>query len=177
MHITVYLGSSPGNDPKLIDAARALGTWIGTHGHTLVYGGARLGLMNELADSVLRCGGRVIGVMPRFFVDKGRAHTGLSELIVTRDMPERKTKMIALGDAFLAFPGGFGTFEEITEVMDRVVLGHLSAPCMLYDLDGYYAGLNAQLRHAVTMGLASEEALQKVRFVRSLAEIESILNP
>ena len=175
MNITVYLGSSPGNDPKLAAAARALGAWIGANGHTLVYGGAGLGLMNELADSVLHSGGRVIGVMPRFFVEAGRAHENLSELIVTADMSARRAKMIALGEAFLAFPGGFGTLEEIAEVMSKVVLGHLHAPCILYDLDGYYTGLYSQLRHAVDTGLASEEALSKIRFVKSLDEIAAML--
>ena len=175
MHITVYLGSNPGNDPRLAAAVRALGAWIGKSGHTLVYGGAGLGLMNELANSVLLSGGRVIGVMLQFFVDANRAHDGLTELIVTADMSERKAKMIALGDAFLAFPGGFGTLEEIAEVMSKVVLGHLSAPCILYDLDGYYTGLKTQLLHAVETGLASEQALSRIRFVRSLEEIQAIL--
>lgn len=175
MRITVYLGSNPGNDPGLLTAVEALGAWIGKSGHTLVYGGARSGLMRALADSVLQAGGRVIGVMPRFFVDEGRAYERLTELIVTEDMSERKAKMIALGDAFLAFPGGFGTLEEIAEVMSKVVLKHLDAPCILYDLDGYYTGLKTQLSHAVETGLASKEALEKIRFVKTLDEIRELL--
>ena len=175
MNITVYLGSSPGNDPRFSAAVRELGAWIGNSGHTLVYGGAGLGLMKELADSTLQNGGRVIGVMPQFFVDADRAHDALSELIVTADMSARKAKMIALGDAFIAFPGGFGTLEEIAEVMSKVVLGQLAAPCILYDLDGYYKGLREQLSHAVETGLASKEALSRIRFVQSLDGIKAIL--
>ena len=175
MRITVYLGSNPGNDPRLKEAVEELGAWIGKQGHTLVYGGARSGLMRALADSVIHTGGRVIGVMPRFFIDEGRAYDRLTELIVTKDMSSRKAKMIALGDAFLAFAGGFGTLEEITEVMSKVVLGHLDAPCMLFDLDGYYTGLKTQLLHAVETGLASEEALSRIRFVKTLGEIKAIL--
>lgn len=175
MNITVYLGSNPGNDPRFPTAVQALGAWIGKSGHTLVYGGAGLGLMNELANSVLQNGGRVIGVMPKFFVDEGRAHGSLSELIVTNDMSERKAKMIALGDAFLAFPGGFGTLEEIAEVMSKVVLGHVDAPCILYDLNGYYSGLKEQLLHAVETGLAAKETLSRIRFVQTLDEIKAIL--
>ena len=175
MRITVYLGSNPGNDPRLTEAVRELGAWIGKSGHTLVYGGARFGLMRALADSVLQAGGRVIGVMPRFFVDEGRAHDKLTELIVTEDMSSRKAAMIALGDAFLAFAGGFGTLEEITEVLSKVALGQLDAPCMLYDLDGYYTGLKTQLLHAVETGLASEATLSRIRFVKTLDEIKAIL--
>ena len=85
------------------------------------------------------------GVEPQFFIDSEVQYDGLTRLIVTQDMTERKTRMIELGDAFIAFPGGTGTLEEITEVMSKVSLGHLDAPCILYDLDGYYAGLKALL--------------------------------
>ena len=94
---------------------------------------------------------------------------------VQTDMTERKTRMIELGDAFIAFPGGTGTLEEITEVMSKVSLGHLDAPCILYDLDGYYAGLKALLAHMVEMGLSSPERQSGIYFVKNLDEIKSIL--
>ena len=100
---------------------------------------------------------------------------GLTRLIVTQDMTERKTRMIELGDAFIAFPGGTGTLEEIAEVMSKVSLGHLDAPCILYDLDGYYAGLKALLAHMVEMGLSSPERQSGIYFVKNLDEIKSIL--
>ena len=117
MNITVYLGANAGNDPALAEAVRELGSWIGANGHRLVYGGSRSGLMGQLAQSALDAGGTVTGVEPQFFVQQELQHDGLTELIVTKDMTERKTKMIELGDAFIAFPGGTGTLEEISEIM------------------------------------------------------------
>lgn len=116
MNITVYLASSTGNDPKFEAAVKELGTWIGASGNTLIYGGSKTGLMGELAQSVLQAGGKVIGVEPQFFVEEEYQYEGLTQLIVTKDMAERKTKMIELGDAFIAFPGGVGTLEEVSEI-------------------------------------------------------------
>ena len=175
MNITVYLGANEGNDPALKQAVQELGRWIGESGSALVYGGSRCGLMGEIAESTLNAGGEVTGVEPEFFVQGELQHEGLTELIVTKDMTERKTKMIALGDAFIAFPGGTGTLEEIAEVMSKVSLGHLDAPCILYDLDGYYAGLKALLAHMVKMGLSSPERQSGIYFVKNLDEIKSIL--
>ena len=175
MKITVYLGASEGNDPALKTAVQELGRWIGQSGNALVYGGSRSGLMGLLADSVLAAGGQVTGVEPRFFVEQELQHNGLTELIVTENMAQRKAKMIELGDAFVAFPGGTGTLEEITEVMSKVSLGHLDAPCILYDLDGYYAGLKALLAHMVKMGLSSPERQSGIYFAKELDEIKSIL--
>ena len=175
MNITVYLGANAGNDPALAEAVRELGSWIGANGHRLVYGGSRSGLMGQLAQSALDAGGTVTGVEPQFFVQQELQHDGLTELIVTKDMTERKAKMIELGDAFIAFPGGTGTLEEIAEVMSKVSLGHLDAPCILYDLDGYYAGLKALLAHMVEMGLSSPERQSGIYFVKNLDEIKSIL--
>ena len=113
MNITVYLGANAGNDPALRDAVRALGRWIGESGNALVYGGSKNGLMGALAESVLAAGGRATGVEPQVFVDQGFLYDELTELIVTRDFPERKVKMLELGDAFIAFPGGTGTLEDL----------------------------------------------------------------
>lgn len=175
LSITVYLGSNPGTDPALTEAVRELGTWIGSEGHSLVYGGSKCGLMGELAESVLSAGGEVTGVEPRFFVKAGLVYDDITSLIVTKDMEERKRIMIDQGDAFIAFPGGTGTLEEIAEVMSKVVLGHLDAPCILYNLNGYYDGLKAQLSHMIEMGLASEEILQRIHFVDDLDGIKAIL--
>lgn len=174
MNITVYLGANPGNDPALREAVRALGRWIGESGNALVYGGSKSGLMGELAQSVLDAGGDVTGVEPQFFIDECLQCDGLTELIVTRDMSERKAKMIELGDAFIAFPGGTGTLEEITEVMSKVSLRHLDAPCILYNLNGYYNHLRLQLRHMVDMGLSAPERLENIHFAASLQEIKDI---
>ena len=175
MHITVYLGANEGNDPALGQAVQALGQWIGRNGITLVYGGSKTGLMGRLAKSALEAGGEVIGVEPQFFMDEGVQYEGLTELIVTRDMTARKEKMIALGDAFIAVPGGTGTLEEITEVMSKVALKQLDAPCILYNLNGYYNDLKALLRHMIEKGLSSEDRQQGIYFAEDLAQIRKIL--
>lgn len=175
MNITVYLGANEGNDPLLKKAVRELGMWIGKNGHTLVYGGSKSGLMGELAESVLRAEGKVIGVEPQFFIDAGYVYDAITELIVTKDMSERKAKMIELGDAFIAFPGGTGTLEEITEVMSKVSLKHLEAPCILYNLNGYYDSLKALLDHMTDMGLSSAEKQEGIYFADNLDEVRNLL--
>ena len=175
MNITVYLGANEGNDPALGRAVRELGQWIGGNGHTLVYGGSENGLMGEIAKSVLASGGKAIGVEPQFFIDAGYEYDGLTELIVTKDMAERKGKMIELGDAFIALPGGTGTLEEITEVMSKVSLKHLDAPCILYNLNGYYDDLKALLAHMIEKGLSSPERQEGIYFAEDLAQIRAML--
>lgn len=158
MNVTVYLGANYGTDPTLQTTVAELGQWIGKNGHTLVYGGSASGLMGVLARSVMAAGGPVIGVEPQFFIDEGYELDGLTQLIVTQDMTERKAKMIELGDAFIAFPGGTGTLEEITEVMSKVSLKHLDAPCILYNLNNYYDSLKALLDHMIETGLSTPPA-------------------
>ena len=175
MNITVYLGANEGNDPALGRAVHELGQWIGGNGHTLVYGGSKTGLMGEIAKSVLDAGGTVTGVEPQFFMDEGFQYDGLTELIVTKDMAERKTKMIQLGNAFIAFPGGTGTLEEIAEVMSKVSLKQLDAPCILYNLNGYYDDLKALLGHMIEKGLSSPERQEGIYFAEDLTQIRAIL--
>lgn len=176
MNITVYLGANEGNDPGLRKAVEELGTWIGSSGNALVYGGSRSGLMGALADSVLLSGGAVTGVEPRCFIESEFQHDGLTELIVTEDMAERKRKMIELGDAFIAFPGGTGTLEEIAEVMSKVSLKHLDAPCILYNLNGYYHALQVLLEQMIEKGLSSEARQEGIYFAESLDQIRRILS-
>ena len=176
MNITVYLGANEGNDPFLKEAVRELGAWIETNGNTLVYGGSKSGLMGELAESVLQAGGKVIGVEPQFFIEAGLVYDEITELITTKDMSERKAKMIELGDVFIAFPGGTGTLEEITEVMSKVSLKHLDAPCILYNLNGYYDSLKQLLEHMIEMDLSSEEKQEGIYFAEDLEEIQRILD-
>ena len=170
MNITVYLGATEGNDPFLKEAVRELGAWIGTNGNTLVYGGSKSGLMGELAESVLQAGGKVIGVEPQFFIDAGFVYDEITELITTKDMSERKAKMIELGDAFIAFPGGTGTLEEI-----KVSLKHLDAPCILYNLNGYYDSLKQLLEHMIEMDLSSREKQEGIYFAENLEKIQKCL--
>ncbi len=175
MNITVYLGAFEGNDKSLSDAVKELGTWIGKSGNSLVYGGSKSGLMGLIADSVLNAGGQVIGVEPQFFINEGFQHEGLTELIITKDMTERKNKMIALGNAFIAFPGGTGTLEEISEIMSKISLKQLDAPCILYNLNGYYDGLKDLLTHMIDMGLSSEERQNGIYFANDLNQIKEII--
>ena len=175
MNITVYLGASEGNDPCLRKTVEELGAWIGNSGHALIYGGSKSGLMGIIADSTLKAGGEVTGVEPKFFIENEFQHDGLTKLIVTRDMTERKNKMIALGEAFIAFPGGTGTLEEIAEVMSKVSLKQLDAPCILYNLNGYYDDLKALLNHMIEKGLSSEDRQEGIYFAENLDEIKGIL--
>lgn len=175
MNITVYLGANRGNDDSLERAAKELGQWIGDSGHALVYGGSKTGLMGILAESVVKSGGKVTGVEPEMFIESEVQYDGVAELIVTKDFPERKRKMIKLGDAFIAFPGGTGTLEEIAEVMSQAALEQLDAPCILYNLNGYYEGLKALLFHMIEMGLSTEERQKQIYFVENLADIKAIL--
>ena len=176
MNITVYLGATPGSDPALEPAVRELGTWIGANGHNLVYGGSKCGLMGMLAESVLASGGKVFGVEPQFFVDAGFVYDAITKLYVTQDMSERKAKMIELGDAFIAFPGGTGTLEEIAEIMSKVALRHLDAPCILYNLNGYYDGLRLLLDRMLEKELSTPEKLEGITFAASLDDVRAALS-
>ena len=110
-----------------------------------------------------------------FFVEKELQHDGLTQLIVTKDMSERKNKMIELGDAFIAFPGGTGTLEEITEVMSKVSLKQLDAPCILYNLNGYYNSLKELLNHMIEKGLSDQERQKGIFFADDLMQIQELL--
>lgn len=123
----------------------------------------------------MSAGGNVTGVEPQFFIENEFQHEGITKLIVTKDMSERKNKMIELGNAFIAFPGGTGTLEEITEIMSKVSLKQLNAPCIVYNLNGYYDGLKAMLKHMIDMGLSSEERQKGIYFAESLEQITDIL--
>ena len=175
MNITVYLGANKGNDDSLERAAKELGQWIGDSGHALVYGGSKTGLMGILAESAVESGGKVTGVEPEMFIQSEVQYDGVTELIVTKDFPERKRKMIELGDAFIAFPGGTGTLEEIAEVISQTALEQLDASCILYNLNGYYDGLKAFLFHMIEMGLSTEERQKQIYFAENLADIKAIL--
>lgn len=175
MNITVYLGANKGNDDSLERAVQELGQWIGDSGHALVYGGSKTGLMGILAESAVESGAKVTGVEPEMFIQSEVQYDGVTELIVTKDFPERKCKMIELGNAFIAFPGGTGTLEEIAEVISQTALEQLDAPCILYNLNGYYDGLKALLFHMIEMGLSTEERQKQIYFAENLADIKAIL--
>ena len=139
-----------------------------------VYLGASSGNAPTLETSV-RALGRLIGKSGNALVYGGAKSGLMGTLIVTRDMTERKTKMIELGDAFIAFPGGTGTLEEISEIMSKVSLKQLAAPCILYNLNGYYDHLKALLAHMIDMGLSTPERQEGIYFAETLDDIRAIL--
>lgn len=152
MRICVFCGSSNGGDPRFLTAAREFGRALAAEGIGLVYGGASVGLMGALADTVLDAGGEVIGVIPRALVDKEVAHNGLADLRIVDSMHTRKALMAELSDAFVALPGGIGTFEELLEIWTWAQLGHHGKPCAVYNVAGYYDLLLAFLDHALAAG-------------------------
>ncbi|MFP4138478.1 MAG: TIGR00730 family Rossman fold protein [Halomonas sp.] len=148
----VFLGSREGRDPRFLADARALGETLARRGHTLVYGGARIGLMGALADAALGAGGEVVGVMPDHLVEREQAHHGLTRLIRVRNMHERKASMAAHADAFLVLPGGIGTLEEFFEAWTWHYLGLHDKPIGVLDSEGFYAPLLAFLDGTVERG-------------------------
>jgi uncharacterized protein (TIGR00730 family) len=156
-NLCVYCGTNVGTSPAYIGAAVDLGTAMAARGIGLVYGGGRLGLMGAVADCVLAGGGRVVGVIPRSLVDSEIAHRGLTELEVADSMHTRKARMAALADGFVALAGGFGTFEELLEVLTWNQLGFIRKPVVLFDVDGFYTPLLQMFGRAVEAGFIREE--------------------
>lgn len=175
MKITVYCGASVGNNLAHQQATIELGKWIAEHQHTLVYGGGNAGLMGLLANTVLENGGEVIGIMPTFLQERELAHKGLTQMITVNSMPERKSKMIELGDAYIALAGGPGTLEEIVEVISWARIGQNPNPCILFNSDGYYDDLKAFFDNMVKQGFLTQADRNKILFSDNLVEIESFI--
>ena len=156
MRVCVYCGSSPGDDPRFVDAARAMGAGLARAGIGLVYGGGRVGLMGALADAAIAEGGEVVGIIPRFLEEREVAHRGAGvQLQVVGSMHERKAAMAEQSDAFVALPGGFGTLEELFEIVTWVQLGLLAARCLAVNVAGYYDPLVALVDGAARRGFLS----------------------
>ncbi|MCM2252146.1 MAG: TIGR00730 family Rossman fold protein [Ramlibacter sp.] len=153
--LCVYCGSRVGARPAFAAAAASVGRWIGAHGGQLVYGGGNNGLMGVMADATLAAGGRVVGIIPRVLVEKEWAKLDCTELHVVDNMHERKRMMAERADAFLALPGGIGTFEEMFEAWTWRQLGYHDKPLGLLNLDGYYEPLLAFLQSSVQHGFMS----------------------
>ncbi len=147
--ICVYCGSNPGRNPRYREAAAELGHALAGRGLGLVYGGASVGVMGAIADSVLACGGEAIGIIPESLAVKEVAHDGLSQQHVVKSMHERKALMAEMSDGFVALPGGWGTIEEIFEILTWAQLGFHDKPCGLLNVDGYFDGLFRFLEHAI----------------------------
>ncbi|MBU0487008.1 MAG: TIGR00730 family Rossman fold protein [Bacteroidetes bacterium] len=162
--ICVFCGSSYGNGKIYTEATKKLGEVFVTNNLTLVYGGANVGLMGVLADQMLRLKGEVIGIIPGFMIEKGIAHTGLSGQIVVGSMHERKERMQTESDAFIAMPGGYGTIEEIFEMITWGQLNIHKKPCAFLNTNGYYDFMHEFLNHAVNEGFIEREFKDMVIF-------------
>ncbi len=161
--LCVYCGSRPGLEPAFAEAAQSVGEWIGSRGGQLVYGGGRNGLMGIVAEATLAAGGRVVGIIPKALVEKEWAHQGCTELHVVDTMHERKRLMADRADAFLALPGGIGTFEEFFEVWTWRQLGYHDKPVGLLNVAGYYDGLMAFIRTGVQQQFMNEWQMALIR--------------
>jgi uncharacterized protein (TIGR00730 family) len=159
LSICVYCGSRPGARPEYAEAARAVGTEIGRRGWQLVYGGGRAGLMGIVADAALAAGATVVGVIPESLMGRELGHRGLTELHVVQTMHERKLMMAERSDAFVALPGGIGTFEELFEVWSWRQLGYHDKPLSLLNVASYYDTLLEFLRDSERLGLMTKEQL------------------
>lgn len=155
--VCVFCGGNPGVRPIYTAAATRLGTALARRGLALVYGGASVGLMGAVADATLAGGGEVFGVLPDFMIKREIAHPGLTRLELVGSMHERKLRMGELSDAFVALPGGFGTLDELFEVLTWAQLGLHQKPMALLDVDGYWTTLVAFLDHAAGEGLLRPE--------------------
>ena len=154
--ICVYCGSSSGKSPAYAEAATQLGRAMQQRGIGLVYGGAAVGIMGAVADAVLEAGGEAIGVIPKSLAIKEVAHHQLTELHVVGSMHERKAMMAELSDGFIALPGGWGTLEELFEMLTWAQLGFHKKPCGLLNVNGYYDGLIGFLDHAFEQQFVNE---------------------
>lgn len=139
--ICVYCGSNAGQNPVYAEAARAVGTHLGENGHTLVYGGGRVGLMGLVADAAIEAGGHVVGIIPDFLHEREVAHSGVQDLKIVSSMHERKQLMADASDAFVALPGGIGTMEEFFEAVTWRQLDYHAKPIALLNVDGFYDGI------------------------------------
>lgn len=155
--VAVFCGSSSGSVPTYGEGAKELGQALAEAGITLVYGGASVGLMGVVADTVLRHGGQAIGVIPQSLVDHELAHENLTELHIVDSMHERKALMAELSEGFITMPGGSGTMEEFFEVFTWAQLGFHQKPCGLLNLNGYYTSLIRFFSHMVQEGFMKEE--------------------
>lgn len=173
--ICVYCGSRPGERPEFSQAAKAVGQWIGQHGGQLVYGGGRTGLMGTVAEATRLAGGRVVGIIPKALVDKELANPLCDELHVVDTMHERKAMMGERADAFIALPGGIGTFEELFEIWTWRQLGYHDKPTGILNTAGYYDKLLDFLAHSVREGFMGDWQMTLIRTGTDATELLTAL--
>jgi uncharacterized protein (TIGR00730 family) len=174
--LAVYCGSSMGTDPAFADAARSLGAAMAARSIGLVYGGGRLGLMGVVADAVLENGGEAFGVIPQALIDLEVAHAGLTELHIVTTMHERKAKMTDLTDAFVALPGGIGTYDELFEAWTWNALGYHSKPFALLNVAGFWDEMIRFLDSATSKGFMSASRRAQLLVAETIEEALSKLD-
>lgn len=170
MNICVYCGSSSGNDKLIKEQATQLGELMCQRGHNLVYGGASRGIMGILADSVMHNGGEVVGVIPKNLFKREVAHQGITKLITVDGMHQRKSIMADRADAFLALPGGFGTLEELFEIITWNQIGLIRKPVVVYNFNGYFDSLIQMIAHAVEAGFINPKNRKILQVAETLEE-------
>ncbi|MDM1020586.1 TIGR00730 family Rossman fold protein [Acinetobacter sp. VNK23] len=173
--IALYCGSRAGNKPIYRDTAIELAQHIATQGFGIVYGGASIGLMGQVADTVLEHGGEVVGVIPEFMLDYEIAHSQLTELHIVKSMHERKALMAERASAFIALPGGLGTFEEILEIATWGQLNQHQKPMIIYNVNRFYDALIAQLDHAVEEGFLPPQHRAKLIICENPEQISNVI--
>ncbi len=162
-------------DTVYADHAREIGKRIAEAGHSLIYGGGNIGLMGILADSVLSAGGKVIGVIPDFLVNREVGHRGLTELVIVQSMHERKKRMADLADVFIALPGGWGTLDELAEILTWRQLGLIDQPIGLLNVNYFFSPLVDQMNHMAVKGFLSRSTLQFLIVENSPAKLLTAL--
>lgn len=160
VQVCVFCASASRIDPAFVTAARLLGTWIGERGHTLVWGGCNVGLMNEVGAAARAAGAPTVAVIPGFMVERGLAFEPCTERVVTQDLADRKAEFRRRAEAYVALPGGVGTWEEVLEVLALRKLERLDAPIVLANLKGYYDPLLAMLQRSVEAGFSPPDLLR-----------------
>ncbi|MFC3633115.1 TIGR00730 family Rossman fold protein [Enterococcus rivorum] len=173
--MAVYCGASTGKNIIYQECAKELGSWMVANQYDLVFGGGNVGLMGIVADTVLEQGGKAIGVMPTFLIEREIAHEGITEMHVVKNMHERKRMMIDLADCYLALPGGPGTLEEISEVVSWGRVGEHPNPCIFFNVNGYYDLMAQFFDKMVVEGFLSKQDRSKICIAGTLEEIQTFI--
>ena len=173
--LCIFCGSASGQGSKYLELGTKIGELLVKNNIGLVYGGASIGLMGAVADSVIKHGGHVTGVIPKALVDYEVAHKGLTELFVTENMHQRKQMMYDCSDAFLSLPGGMGTLDEMFEVLTWTQLKYHEKPSYLFNFEGFYDSLLSYLRHSQSQGFIKSEHLNLLRELKDINSLEKLL--
>ena len=176
MNVCVFCGSASGHSSDYTNAAKMLGAYLAHSNHSLIYGGGNIGLMGVIADAVLQHGGKVIGVIPGFLKDREVGHTGITRLEVVQSMHERKKRMADLTDVFVATPGGWGTLEELAEILTWKQLGLIHQPVFVININHFFDPLLAQMDLMVAEGFLKQECRDFLQVVNSVSEFSKRLN-